>query len=335
MTALLAPEPIVSKPRSGGPKTQAGKDASRRNALKHGMRAEVVLPDEMAAGVAERTAKLCDEMHPNTPYETFLVGQIALASIRIERCVELETAALERLAERALVCWDADRRQDVESVGAKLSQQPGRTVAILETTSHGAAWLIERWEGLRLALIQNGGWSQAQRGLALDLLGVPEALRDCCPRVPEDADAPTLTTLVDRQLSDLNARRSDVLAPLDDAERERASAGFPITDDPTVRMIRRWETSAQRLLFRSDDELRRRQRAANPDGPAPAPVAAPKPVVAPPPRPAASERPEPLSSPPALAATLASIIDTPAPPPLNRKARRAQAKNARKAAGFR
>ena len=39
MTATLecpAP-PEVKEPRSGGPRTQAGKDASRRNALKHGI----------------------------------------------------------------------------------------------------------------------------------------------------------------------------------------------------------------------------------------------------------------------------------------------------------
>src|SRR5258705_11727021 len=68
--------------RGGGPRTPEGKEQSKRNALKHGMRAKVLLPDDLAAAVAGRTAELADEFGPGSPYEEGLVGQMAPASPR-------------------------------------------------------------------------------------------------------------------------------------------------------------------------------------------------------------------------------------------------------------
>src|SRR5438552_533866 len=53
------PEPgATPKKRGGGPKTAAGKESSKRNSLQHGLMAKVVLPDDLAAAVAARTAAL-------------------------------------------------------------------------------------------------------------------------------------------------------------------------------------------------------------------------------------------------------------------------------------
>src|SRR4051794_38015594 len=41
--------------RGGGPRTPEGKERSRRNALSHGCRAEVLTPDDLADTVALRT----------------------------------------------------------------------------------------------------------------------------------------------------------------------------------------------------------------------------------------------------------------------------------------
>src|SRR3954454_23840420 len=42
-----------AKKRGGGPRTPAGREASRRNAMKDGMRARVLLPVELEAAVDE------------------------------------------------------------------------------------------------------------------------------------------------------------------------------------------------------------------------------------------------------------------------------------------
>src|SRR4051794_30440969 len=94
--------PAPAKKRGGGPRTPEGKEQSKRNALKHGMRAKVLLPDDLAAAVAGRTAELADEFGPESPYEEWLVGQMALASARLDRCAELAIADLRRTVDRAI-----------------------------------------------------------------------------------------------------------------------------------------------------------------------------------------------------------------------------------------
>src|SRR3954451_3116613 len=82
--------------RSGGPKTPEGKERSRRNALKHGLRAKVLVPDEMIEDVRNRTADFAREFQPRTTYQEWLVGEIALATVRIDRFAALSIVALQR-----------------------------------------------------------------------------------------------------------------------------------------------------------------------------------------------------------------------------------------------
>src|SRR5262245_8080201 len=101
MTAALLPDIAVSatptptptdpapKRRGGGPRTPEGKERSKRNAIKHGLRAKSLLPEDLADAVAKRTEQFAEEFAPETAYEEFLVGQMALASVRLDRCAEL------------------------------------------------------------------------------------------------------------------------------------------------------------------------------------------------------------------------------------------------------
>src|ERR1700704_4042465 len=92
------PDPAEAprKKRGGGPKTEAGKQSSRWNAYQHGMRAKVLMPDEMAAAVAERKDDLTQEFSPDSPYEEWLVGEMALAEIRLDRLGTMSMADLQR-----------------------------------------------------------------------------------------------------------------------------------------------------------------------------------------------------------------------------------------------
>ena len=80
---------------STGPRTQAGKQRSSRNALKHGLRAEQsVIPGEDAADYDNLFTEFDDTFHPNTAYERALVRQMADAEWRLQRISRLETAFL-------------------------------------------------------------------------------------------------------------------------------------------------------------------------------------------------------------------------------------------------
>jgi hypothetical protein len=180
------PNPVEAprKKRGGGPKTEAGKQSSRWNAYQHGMRAKVLMPDDMAAAVAERKDDLLQEFGPDSPYEEWLLGEMALAGTRLERLAMLSIADLQRTIDRAELCWEKDRRIAAEDLGARLSKQPSRVKLALEASRQGADFLKERWEGLGAALKAKGGWNDDQRALAFDLLGVPPALRDGDDKVP-------------------------------------------------------------------------------------------------------------------------------------------------------
>jgi hypothetical protein len=87
----------INGAKSHGPKTPEGKEASSRNAIKHGMttRSTILLqcesPDEFEAFLAEHI-----EIHqPVTAPEKELVDQMAIARWRIRRFVAAETVLLD------------------------------------------------------------------------------------------------------------------------------------------------------------------------------------------------------------------------------------------------
>ena len=90
--------------QSTGPRTQAGKQRSSRNALKHGLRAEQsVIPGEDPADFERHLTEFDDTFHPNTAYERALVRQMADAEWRLQRISRLEAAFLSSAFDRANV----------------------------------------------------------------------------------------------------------------------------------------------------------------------------------------------------------------------------------------
>ena len=73
--------------KSRGPKSEEGKARSARNALKHGMRAQmyVVLPDEDAAEFGELQATLVEELAPVGALQAVLARRVAVAAWRLAR----------------------------------------------------------------------------------------------------------------------------------------------------------------------------------------------------------------------------------------------------------
>ena len=88
--------------RSTGPTTAQGKERSRANSFKHGMTGEgVVLPNEDAAEVDRRFAAFRDELKPSGEVGLALARRAAVCSVRMDRGVSQETAALSERVRRA------------------------------------------------------------------------------------------------------------------------------------------------------------------------------------------------------------------------------------------
>jgi hypothetical protein len=132
---------------STGPRTQAGKERSRRNALKHGLRAEeVVLPTEDAGAFKEHMEAWVADWDPPSMARRDLVERAAVASWRIKRCIRLEGARMSERVEKALEEWDRGEREGVEAEVARLEDDPAGAVEALTASGAGVDRLIDAWD---------------------------------------------------------------------------------------------------------------------------------------------------------------------------------------------
>ena len=149
---------------STGPRTEQGRAASSRNALKHGLSgAGVVRTEEEAAHVEAVLQEWKDFYRPADAHEEFHVEQAVLMSVRLRRCCRHDWALRLIAVERAGACWDEDRRRAAAELGAKLAKDPALYGRRLRRTRQGCEWLLERWEGLAGMLRDGRDWTEAQR----------------------------------------------------------------------------------------------------------------------------------------------------------------------------
>src|SRR4051812_23786527 len=92
---------------SSGPRTDAGKEAARTNAFKHGLSgAGAVRTEDEAALVAERVAEWGDIFRPADPYDEWLLEQAVLYATRIDRGFTHDLALRMLAVERAETSWE-------------------------------------------------------------------------------------------------------------------------------------------------------------------------------------------------------------------------------------
>ena len=254
-TCVVTPDPTSPVQRSGGPRTAEGKDVSRRNALKRGLRSKLVFPDDVADLVEKRTRDFFAEFSPRSTYEEVLVRDMATASIRFERCASLSVADLIRVVDRAESLWEPDRRALAEDLASRLSKEPSRIVAGLRRTLQGTDFLVENWELLAEIARETGRWDDAQRGLAFDLLGVPRVLRNGLSVVPAGDETARLITLTESEIADLRELQTTTLEDFNDSEQAMAMAGMPLTEDAASARLRKDETRARNDFAKARRDL--------------------------------------------------------------------------------
>src|SRR5258707_6544233 len=130
--------------RSTGPKTEEGKQRSRANALKHGLCASVVVSED-AKLVQQRASDWFDALKPQCEFHSWLVDEVAILSIRIDRCERMERRARDVKAMKAELCWEDDRRLDAVRLGGLLPKRPREGVEELRRTPPGCEWLVAPW----------------------------------------------------------------------------------------------------------------------------------------------------------------------------------------------
>ncbi len=157
---------------STGPKSSEGKAASRRNALKHGLRADALaLPNEDPAIVAARNDSWNDYYKPQSPAAQHLVNQCVQATLLADRCHQFHHAALSKQIREAEMHDHHLDAEDVRMITQGFAQNPGRTVSRLTQTGPGLRYMIARWEHLGQVLDSVGHWTPAESDEAIRLHG--------------------------------------------------------------------------------------------------------------------------------------------------------------------
>jgi hypothetical protein len=233
--------------KSSGPKTEQGKLRSRSNALKHGMTAEVVTKVAEGPEYESRRAAWFAEFRPTTTDQIWAAEKMVASSFKIDRCNSRLDKLISGQADRARLTWDEDRFLEAEVVAKHLGANPPLVVRQLEATSHGCTVMIGRWSRLGEALDANQAWSDAERSLALDLLGLPADLRS--GRTPLDPmpgcdPVQALRDLAHAQCDRLAALKSRAHDYLDSHERATAEAGLSAELTKVGQLITRYEREA-------------------------------------------------------------------------------------------
>ena len=118
---------------STGPKTEAGKQRSALNALRHGLTSQIiVMPSEDLAAYQRHVTRYADEYHPKGATESDLVQTLADTSWRLNRAAAIETN-LHSLAAQGRSPVSADTPapiQDALAMAACLQAQ-AKTISAL------------------------------------------------------------------------------------------------------------------------------------------------------------------------------------------------------------
>ena len=176
--------------KSTGPKTPEGKARSRANGLKHGLTgAGVVLAGEDGPAVAERLDAWAEDLRPDNRVESWLVERAATASVRMDRCVRKECAAIAEAVAGAAHAWDEARREAVRAAAGNLDADAAGVVARLASSAEGCDWLIRRWQDFEATVRHDGHLRDDLLRQAVRLLGV-----DGDPAV---AEGPAISALWD------------------------------------------------------------------------------------------------------------------------------------------
>jgi hypothetical protein len=169
--------------KSRGPVTDEGKAVSRRNALKHGLRAEVLpLPTEDPEVIQARADAWNTYYQPQSPVAQHLVTQCVQATLLADRVHRAHSATLSRQVRNAVDDFDRACDDQVESLKRLLKTDPAEAVRLLKRSSDGCTYLLGRWGALGAALTERGRWTGPERDEAIRLIGHdpdPETLKTC------------------------------------------------------------------------------------------------------------------------------------------------------------
>ena len=233
---------------------QAGFD--HLSVFKQGPTTELFAVPEDARAMQNRVTDFYGTLKPQNSFHVWLVEQISVVTLQIDRCQRIERRLRDRKALRASTFWDDDRQLEAVKLGGRIAVDPETIARTLEQTPHGCDWMMTRWAMLARVADRDKGWTVEQKALAFDLLGTPAAFRSGEPGEVIDhygrligALTPNAVDLARREVDRLQKRREQV-AGLDTLDRSLAESDYRDEPDDEIKQLRRnLATLNQRLKW--------------------------------------------------------------------------------------
>ena len=272
---------------STGPKTAEGKANSRRNALMHGLTANVVIPGEVAGEVAFRVALAQESFAPDDDgFALILAERAGYLSMRLKRCFLHQEAMTAMRVRDAEADYDNDRRSAVEHILSYIANEPPTGCRQLRETPEGVDLLISWMQELQTQVDHRWGeyhcyrfdeatgqrsFSQPySRMRALTELATKGDASQLEPgeaeTLPPDPQAWALTEiarLIAAELAKLQAHRGTLDHARFDANRAEAKRRALEGADKATALAKKYEAAADRALKQTLDQIntyRREQR---------------------------------------------------------------------------
>ena len=244
--------------KSTGPRTRAGKEKSRMNAVKHGILCDQLLimrgeGQEDLTAFEQLLAGLRAHYKPVGTLEDILVEKIAEYFWRARRAQRHESGAIQREIEY--------RRDEETSAREGRFQEALAAGESLEQSSLGIQHLLN---GLEVATeeVQRGGWSVASSKLLADhfrdRIHLPPALEKAKDSLPDDIDRKQLLKELKAQCDRLRERRREVGAT-EKREDDARVRSYMLPEGHDLDLVLRYEAAIDRKLHKVMDRLRQVQ----------------------------------------------------------------------------
>ena len=135
---------------STGPRTVEGKRISARNSFLHGLTSQALtLPHENPEETQAQLDAWTEACQPQGHEEESLVGQIALATIRLGRLAQAENEVIADQIRNADTEWVRAHETRLLELTRLVRIDPARALIELKSFGAGVDWLIQRWTALK------------------------------------------------------------------------------------------------------------------------------------------------------------------------------------------
>jgi hypothetical protein len=166
------------------------------------MRGQTVFPADLQESIDLKIIALVAEMKPQGEWETFLVEEIARATVLVKVCGQRLIKDEVRVQDRLQLdeCWEADANRRIDRLVARLPRDPLMARA-LESTKQGTEFIVSNLRALADIAENTGFLDDVQRELLFTLLGVPDELRRGSRKVPPASAGPALVALINTEVA--------------------------------------------------------------------------------------------------------------------------------------